>query len=150
MKKSFLLPTEYLLISLILILLLHFIFPITRLIYGVWNLVGIIPLCFGIWNNLAADRAFHLAKKTIMPFEEHNSLITSGVFSITLNPMYMGFVAILLPGIVLLLGTLSPYLIVIAFIILMDREFISKEERNLGQRFSSAWEEYKRKVKKWI
>jgi protein-S-isoprenylcysteine O-methyltransferase Ste14 len=149
MKKISLLPTGYLLIAMLMILLIHFILPLTRLVPIPWNLVGIIPLGFGIWINLAADKAFHRYGTTVKPFEEPNTLITSGVFSISRNPMYLGFVAILI-GIALLLGTLSPYLIVIAFAILVDRMFIAVEEKNLEHKFSSVWMKYKKDVRRWI
>ena len=149
MKKISLLPTGYLLIAMLLILLIHFILPLTRLIPIPWNLVGILPLGFGIWINLAADKAFHRRGTTVKPFEEPSTLITSGVFSISRNPMYLGFVAILI-GIALLLGTLSPYLIVIAFAILVDRMFITVEEKNLEHKFSSMWMKYKKDVRRWI
>jgi protein-S-isoprenylcysteine O-methyltransferase Ste14 len=149
MKKISLLPTGYLLIAIVMILLIHFILPLTRLIPIPWNLVGILPLGFGIWINLTADKAFHRCGTTVKPFEEPNTLITSGVFSISRNPMYLGFVAILI-GIALLLGTLSPYLIVIAFAILVDRMFIAVEEKNLEHKFSSVWMKYKKDVRRWI
>lgn len=149
MKKTSLLPTGYLLIAMLLILLIHFILPLTRLIPIPWNLVGILPLGFGIWINLAADKAFHRCGTTVKPFGEPNTLITSGVFSISRNPMYLGFVAILI-GIALLLGTLSSYLIVIAFAILVDRMFIAVEEKNLEHKFSSMWMKYKKDVRRWI
>jgi protein-S-isoprenylcysteine O-methyltransferase Ste14 len=149
MKKINMLPTGYLLIALVLIILSHFITPLAKLFFTPWNLVGLIPLCFGIWINLSADRAFHQAGTTVKPSEEPSTLVTTGVFSISRNPMYLGFVAILV-GIALLLGTLSPYLIVIAFAVLMDRMFITLEEKNLERKFSSTWMKYKQKVRRWI
>jgi len=149
MKKNNLLPTGYLLIAIVIILLIHFTLPFARLIPIPWNLVGILPLGFGIWINLVADKAFHRCGTTVKPFEEPNTLITSGVFLISRNPMYLGFVSILV-GIALLLGTLSPYLVVIAYVILVDRMFIAVEEKNLEHIFSSAYLKYKKNVRRWL
>jgi len=63
--------------------------------------------------------------------------------------MYLGFVAILL-GIGLLLRTLTPYGIVILFVLLMDRWFIQVEEQNMEQKFGPAWQAYKKKVRRWF
>lgn len=149
MKEKQLLPTTYLLIAIIVMLILHFVFPVAQVIPKPWNLLGLLPMVFGVWINLVADRAFHRAQTTVKPFEEPTSLISDGAFAISRNPMYLGFVTILL-GISLLLRTMTPFAIVILFAILMDRLFIPVEERNMERVFGPAWLAYKKKVRRWI
>jgi protein-S-isoprenylcysteine O-methyltransferase Ste14 len=149
MKGKQLLPATYLLIAIIVMLILHFVFPVVQLIPKPWNLLGLLPLGLGVWINLVADRAFHRTQTTVKPFEEPTALITDGAFAISRNPMYLGFVAILL-GISVLLRTLTPYAIVILFAILMDRLFIQVEERNMERIFGPAWSAYRKKVRRWI
>jgi protein-S-isoprenylcysteine O-methyltransferase Ste14 len=149
MKGKQLLPTTYLLIAMIALPVLHFTIPVVQVFPKPWNLVGLLPVGFGLWINLLADRAFHRVQTTVKPFEKPTTLITEGAFAISRNPMYLGFVAILL-GISILLTTLSPYVIVILFAILMDRIFIQVEERNMVQEFGPAWLAYKKKVRRWV
>jgi protein-S-isoprenylcysteine O-methyltransferase Ste14 len=63
--------------------------------------------------------------------------------------MYLGFVLVLI-GIAVLLGSLTPWFIVPLFAVLMDRVFISVEEQMLQARFGQAWSEYKAQVRRWI
>jgi protein-S-isoprenylcysteine O-methyltransferase Ste14 len=144
-----LMPTTYLLIAILVSITLHFLMPILFIIPSLWNLIGLIPLAFGIWINLSADQAFKRAKTTVKPFEESEELIQEGAFRISRNPMYLGFVAILI-GISFLLKSLSPYIVVLAFAILMDVMFIRVEERMLAEKFGDRWEKYRSSVRKWI
>jgi protein-S-isoprenylcysteine O-methyltransferase Ste14 len=143
------LPPTYLLLAMIIILVLHFFLPVSELIDSPWNLLGAVPLVLGVVLNLVADRAFKEHNTTVKPFEESNTLITDGVFQISRHPMYLGFVLVLV-GIAILLGSLSPYSVVIVFAILMEVLFISVEEKMLEERFGSAWHQYKAKVRRWI
>jgi len=149
MCKKPILPPTYLLISIFLMLILFFIFPGVMLIPSPWNFLGLIPLGFGLWINMIADRAFRKAKTTVKPFEEPAALITDGAFAICRHPMYLGFVAILI-GVALLFRALTPFLIVIIFAVLMDQLFIRVEEGNLESKFGQSWLEYKKKVRRWI
>jgi protein-S-isoprenylcysteine O-methyltransferase Ste14 len=144
-----LMPTTYLLFAVLLIILLHFLTPIQFILISPWNLIGLLPLLFGIWINISADRAFKRAGTTVKPFEKSSTLIQHGVFRISRNPMYLGFVSILL-GISLLLRSLSPYIVVVLFAILMEAVFIPSEEKMLSEAFGDQWERYRSQVRKWI
>jgi protein-S-isoprenylcysteine O-methyltransferase Ste14 len=63
--------------------------------------------------------------------------------------MYLGIVLILL-GIALFLGSLTPYLVVFLFAIFLDIVFIRFEEKKLEETFGEAWLEYKKSVRRWI
>ncbi|MEJ2055043.1 MAG: isoprenylcysteine carboxylmethyltransferase family protein, partial [Calditrichaceae bacterium] len=99
--------------------------------------------------NLLADRAFKIKKTTVKPFEESSVLITTGVFRISRNPMYVGMVMILV-GTAILLGSLSPYLVIIIFITLMQIKFIHTEEKMLNTKFTEAWQNYKNRTRPWL
>lgn len=147
MKK--IMPTTYLLIAILLCLLVHFVVPIRHVIPWPWNLLGILPLLFGILINLAADRAFKQADTTVKPFQESSVLVQKGAFRLTRNPMYVGFIALLL-GMSILLRSVSPYIVVVAFAVLIDIMFIRVEERMLAAKFGDEWTRYRASVRKWI
>lgn len=149
MRLKNLLPTTYLLIALLLIVVLHIAQPIIKLIPLPWNLFGLVPLVIGIVINLLADGALHKAGTTVKPFQESSALITGSVYRISRHPMYLGFV-LLLAGAAITLGSLSPWVIIPIFIVLLDILFIRVEERMLEAKFGAAWSDYKRKVRKWI
>jgi len=143
------LPTTYLLVGIILCVAFHFSFPILFLIPSKWNLTGLIPLLFGIWINLAADQALKIAETTVKPYEESNALVQDGVYRFSRNPMYLGFVSILV-GISVLLKSLSPYFVVFIFSVIVDQVFIKVEERMLKDKFGEVWRIYQSRVRKWI
>ena len=149
MKGKNVLPTTYLLIAILVMFALHFSFPGLWIIPPFWNLLGIIPLALGVIINLVADQAFQKANTTVKPFKESTTLITEGAFRISRNPMYLGFVLVLI-GIAVLIRSLTPYVIIFAFIILMDRIYISVEEGMLAEEFGSEWEEYKQNTRRWL
>jgi protein-S-isoprenylcysteine O-methyltransferase Ste14 len=144
-----LMPTTYLLCALVAMLLLRFACPGALLISPPWNLAGLLPAAFGVLINLAADKAIQTARTTVKPFEQPSALITDGVYGISRNPMYLGFAAILF-GVAVLLCALTPVLVLVAFVILVDAVFIRVEERNLERSFGPAWMQYKRRVRRWI
>lgn len=129
--------------------LLHHLFPVIQLIPYPWNASGLIPLAAGIILNLNADRLLKKHHTTVKPFEESSILITSGAFHLSRNPMYLGMVMIL-AGAGVLMGSLSPFTLIPAFVIILDRHFIASEERMLDQRFGDDWRHYKARVRRWI
>lgn len=149
MNKMRILPPTYLLISIFLVVLAHLVVPVTIVFAAPWNLIGIAPLILGIVVNVNADNLFRTAGTTVKPFNESSVLVRNGLYGITRNPMYLGFVLILL-GPAVLLGSLTPFLVVILFAILMDRGFISFEERMLEEKFGKEWRDYKGEVRRWL
>jgi protein-S-isoprenylcysteine O-methyltransferase Ste14 len=147
--KNQLYPMGVTLISLAVMLVLHFLLPLGTLIPSPWNLLGLVPLVCGIAVNLAADRAFHEAGTTVKPFEVSAVLVTGGAYRISRNPMYLGF-ALILIGVALLLGTPAPWAVVPAFVLLVDRIYIAVEERMLEARFGAEWHTYQTAVRRWI
>jgi len=148
MSKSILPPT-WLLIAIVVMVICHFIWPSTRVITFPWVLVGFLPIAFGTYLNLAADKVFKNKHTTVKPFQESSALVTDGVFRITRNPMYLGFVLILI-GLAMLLGSLIPWIVVFVFPILMEKMYIVAEERMLAETFEETWQLYANQVRKWI
>ena len=143
------LPPTYLLVSLLLMLALHYFFPISQLIPTPWILLGLLPLILGIVFNIIVDRSFSQAKTTINSFGEPTALITDGIYTATRNPMYLGM-ALLLLGVEILLGSLSPFFVVPIFVWLITVRFIKFEEKMLEETFSLKYLDYARRVRRWI
>jgi protein-S-isoprenylcysteine O-methyltransferase Ste14 len=149
MKTDNIMPPTWLLIAIGAMLILHFTIPGVRIVPHVWNLTGLIFLISGVTLNIIADKAFHQVQTTVKPFEESSVLVTKGVFRLSRNPMYLGFVLILI-GIAVLLGSLSPYLVIFAFAILIDTTYVKVEENMLAEKFGASWEHYKSKTGRWL
>jgi len=66
-----------------------------------------------------------------------------------LPPTYFLAVLILM-GVAVLAGSATPWIAMVLFAGLMDRLFISPEERMLEQTFGEAFTQYKCGVRRWI
>jgi len=149
MKRKPVLPPTYLWAAMILMVALHFLFPAARLIPFPWQLIGLLPLILGAALDVIADKAFRDARTTVKPFQESAALVTTGVYRLSRHPMYLGFVLILL-GLAILLGSLTPFILFPLFALLMDRAFIVVEEQMLAQKFGQAWLDYQQHTRRWV
>jgi protein-S-isoprenylcysteine O-methyltransferase Ste14 len=149
MNLKILILPNYIFIALVGMLILHFTFPGIKLIPLPWNLPGMIPLVIGVALNLNAGNAFHRVGTTVKPLQESRCLLNNGIYSISSHPMYLGFVLIL-GGVALLLGLMTPWVIISIFILLMEVVFIQVEGRMLEEKFGTTWVEYKNMVRRWI
>lgn len=77
------------------------------------------------------------------------TLVTSGVYGITRNPMYVGMLLILF-AFVLWLGAPSAFVIMGAFFLSIDRFQIKAEEHVLSQKFGDDYQNYKGRVPRWL
>lgn len=105
----------------------------------------------GILLARAGFRAFGRANTTINPIdiEAASALVTSGVYSYTRNPMYLGLVAFLL-GWAVYLAVPWTLLGPLAFVLFITRFQIIPEERVLLKKFGDAYAAYQRQVRRWI
>jgi protein-S-isoprenylcysteine O-methyltransferase Ste14 len=144
-----LLPTTWLLIAIALVVVVDWLAEGAYILPSPWNLLGLAPLAFGIWINLAADGLIRGAGTPVEPFEQPTALVHIGVYSHTRNPMYLGFVVILAGEALLDNGWIGA-MVVPAFICLVQAAFIRAEERTLEHSCGSDWSDYKRRVRRWL
>jgi len=149
MNHSRVMPPTYFLLALLAMVSLHFFLPVFEIIPSPWTMIGVIFLLAGILLSLAGDHLFRQVGTTIKPFEESAALVTKSVFRISRNPMYLGF-ALLLTGAAVLLGSLTPFVVIPAFVLAIDRLFIRTEEKMLLEKFGQDYLEYQLQVRRWI
>ena len=142
-------PPGYFLASIALQLTLHRLLPVARVLAFPWTLSGLVPIGFGAYLNIAADRAFKVSRTTVKPFQRARVLLTEGIFRLTRNPMYLGMVLALV-GVAIALGTLSPFFVCPPFAVLLHFRFILSEERLLAETFGSNWNAYSKKTRRWV
>lgn len=105
----------------------------------------------GILFDIAGIVSFHLAKTTVNPLrpDRASSLVSSGIYRVTRNPMYLGMLFILISwGLFLSSGwaLIGPAL----FVLYMNRFQIAPEERALAVLFGSDFSDYTKKVRRWL
>ena len=105
----------------------------------------------GIFCAGAGLREFSKASTTTNPLkpEEASTLVTSGVYKTTRNPMYVGLF-IILTGWAVWLGSVSNLLLLIVFASVMTEMQIKPEEKALQELFGRAYDDYCRQVRRWL
>jgi protein-S-isoprenylcysteine O-methyltransferase Ste14 len=96
-------------------------------------------------------RAFRQARTTVNPTRPQtaSSLVGSGIYRVSRNPMYLGFLLVLLAWAVFLSNLLSIVLVPI-FVGYMNRFQIGPEERALLALFGEEFTGYCREVRRWL
>lgn len=143
------LPPTYLLLFLIAIMILHYYAPIYELITYPYTLFGIVPIISGFVINIWADRLLSGSGTTVKPHEKPSALVTSGPFSFTRNPQYLGFFLILF-GVSIWCGTVGAFIPPWFFLYAMQKIFIPMEEENLLDVFGDEYLEYQKKTRRWV
>ena len=100
---------------------------------------------------LAGDLECKRARTTINPFKPQNSttLVTSGIYRFTRNPMYVGLTLVVVGWAAFLCSTwalLGPAV----FVLYISRFQIAPEERVLSAKFRAAYTAYAARVRRWV
>jgi protein-S-isoprenylcysteine O-methyltransferase Ste14 len=113
--------------------------------------VAIILALVGVAIALSGVISFRRAQTTVNPLKPETStaLVSSGIFRITRNPMYLGMLAVLLAWAAYLSSAwalLGP----VAFALYITRFQIIPEERALQSLFGTTFVEYTQRTRRWL
>jgi protein-S-isoprenylcysteine O-methyltransferase Ste14 len=113
------------------------------------TVAGIIFIIAFVLVNVTAIRQFVRSKNTIVTIKPANSLQTTGIYSRTRNPMYLGLV-LFYTGLALLTGNWWTLILLPFLVVVVGYSMIRPEEKYLERRFGNQFLEYKNKVRRWI
>ena len=113
--------------------------------------VGVAIGILGLAAALAGVVEFRRAHTTVDPTNPSKSstVVTSGIYRLTRNPMYLGFLLVVV-GWAAYLSSPWTFIGPIAFVVYMNRFQIEPEERMLAARFGASFEQYLRSVRRWL
>ncbi len=117
-----------------------------------WRMAVALLLFVGAGGvGLPAIRAFRGAGTTIDPIhiERASSIVTTGVYRFTRNPMYVSL-SMMLVAWALWLGGRWSWLGPVLLVLWLDRFQIRPEERILQARFGEAYRLYCARVRRWL
>jgi protein-S-isoprenylcysteine O-methyltransferase Ste14 len=113
--------------------------------------VGVALIVIGLIIVALGLRSFEAVATTPNPTrpEDATKLVTSGIYSFSRNPMYVGD-AIMLAGIAVWAENVLNLVPLAAFIAYIDRFQIAAEEVALAEKFGDRYTAYCRKVRRWL
>jgi protein-S-isoprenylcysteine O-methyltransferase Ste14 len=108
-------------------------------------------VCTGIILALAGVIEFRKAETTINPTKPGatSAMVTSGVYRLSRNPMYLGLLFVL-AGWAAVLSHLLAFLFLPVFVSYINRFQITPEERVLSAKFGKAFADYRQSVHRWL
>lgn len=100
---------------------------------------------------LAGVVAFRIKRTTVNPLtpSASSSVVSSGVYRVSRNPMYLGFF-LALAGWALYLSNAGAVLLLPAFLAYMTQYQIKPEERALLAKFGPEFAQYMARVRRWV
>lgn len=116
---------------------------------GIAYIIGLLFIIIAVTITLPALIKFLTTKNTLITIKPAHSLQTSGIYSISRNPMYLGLL-ILYIGIAFLKGNYWTFILIPIVILVVTNLVILKEEKYLSRAFGMEYTEYRKKVRRWI
>jgi protein-S-isoprenylcysteine O-methyltransferase Ste14 len=78
-----------------------------------------------------------------------SSVVSTGIYRYSRNPMYLGFL-LALAGVAVYLSHAAALVLVVAFVAYLNRYQIEPEERALLGKFGPAFAQYTSRVRRWL
>jgi protein-S-isoprenylcysteine O-methyltransferase Ste14 len=105
-------------------------------------------VCFVAWNGWSLW-LFGRHGTGLLPGQETRTMIEEGPYRLSRNPLYVGLLALYL-GLALVVPTFWGLVLCPAAVVLLRWGAIHPEERYLRERFGTAYDDYRRRVRRWL
>ena len=113
------------------------------------TIVGSLLLIIGFLLRVWATFYFYQNRMKVISLSPQRTLITSGPYSFSRNPLYLGGNVFVFLGAALLFGSLAAVLITLIHFPFIDL-FVRREEKQLERNFGDDWLQYRRRVRRWL
>lgn len=123
--------------------------PIPLPLIALFRLLGLPIVLIGLLIGLYGFFEILRANTTLNPHGSVTTIVTSGIYRFTRNPMYLGFLMMVI-GFPLSYASLWGLILAPFFILTMNRLVIEKEEAYLEKKFGEAYTSFKSRVRRWL
>ena len=113
------------------------------------KVAALLLLALGFLVRVWATVYFYAHKMRVISLEPQKTLITSGPYRFSRNPLYLGGNVFIFFGAALLFGSPTALCATALHLPLLDR-FIRREEEQLERDFGEEWQSYKQRVRRWL
>lgn len=113
------------------------------------RIAGLALLAVGVLLMVAGVLTFKRYGTPVPTDQPTTTLVTTGVYGVSRNPLYLALTALYL-GIGLLLPSLPVLVLVLPVLVVMRYGVIAREEAYLEGKFGEAYRAYKARVRRWL
>lgn len=110
---------------------------------------GVVPMVVAAWLWIGAISEMRRARTTFDAYGRATALVTTGPFRLSRNPIYVGMTLAYLGASVMLWSAWAPIVLPLVLVALYFG-VVRREERHLEARFGAAYEDYRRRVRRWL
>ena len=105
----------------------------------------------GVWFVVGARMSLDKAKTTWRPMTpgQSTSLVSTGVYGVSRNPIYLGMLLVML-GLGVALSSPVALALSVVFVLYLDRFQIEPEERALSTILGQEYQDYQTRVRRWL
>lgn len=125
------------------------VIPIPFVVPNILRNIGFALVVVGFLLGIAAFREFMKVRTTVDPHGSVSSIVTSGIYRFTRNPIYLGFLLMLI-GFPLISGTYWGVLLAPVLIVNFNNLVIQHEEAYLEKKFGDVYTSFKSRVRRWL
>ncbi|MEE9453774.1 MAG: isoprenylcysteine carboxylmethyltransferase family protein [Paracoccaceae bacterium] len=153
MKKFFVTffdwPPIWLLFAMSQVWLLSRVFPSLSYPTKILGVVGWTLIVAGVVLMILSAYLFWRHRTSVIPKRTPNSLITTGPYRFSRNPIYLADLMILI-GMALIFGAITALIPIVAFVSVINARFIKHEEGYMQAEFGDVFSTYCTQVRRWI
>jgi len=142
-------PPVLLLIHILAAFLLNWLSPLSFAFPKVLEWMGYVFVVAGLGFAFSAVSQFGKAHTTLDPHGSVSAVVTGGPYRFSRNPIYLGFVCVLI-GLPLALGNYWGAVLSPMFMVSLYQLVIKHEEAYLEEKFKDVYTRYKSRVRRWL
>ncbi len=142
-------PPIWLLFGLVMTFVLDEFYPGVRFTSLEGQIGGGLLIVIGLLLLVSANGQFTRAGTDVIPFRDVTTLVTTGVYRYSRNPMYLGMASVLL-GLAITVGATTALLVPPLFIAIIEFRYIRPEEDMLRGVFPEEFPAYCQRVRRWL
>lgn len=148
-KQMLDLPPVWLIGAIVLVWLQAKLLPESTFPFALARVAGLLLAGSGIGVMIWAITAFRAHQTTVVPHQTPQTIITTGPFARSRNPIYLGDVMVL-TGAVLWWGAWPALILIPLFMTVLTRRFIAPEEARMKESFGPEFVAFAEKTPRWL
>jgi len=123
--------------------------------FGIWisanklDWGGELLVAAGLFAMVMAVIEMVKHRTTVIPHQEADTLVQTGIFAFSRNPIYLGDTLVLCGAAIYWSAPLALFLVPI-FVLILRQRFILPEEQRLSDKFGQDFDDYCEMTRRWI